>query len=58
MLLQAGLIRRFGAQDTRQTGKEQFLAMLTNRKKDGEDGAINEALFENEDDLLDEEFDD
>ena len=56
MLLQAGLIRRFGAQDTRQTGKEQFLAMLTNRKKD--DGSFNEALFENEDDLLDEEFED
>lgn len=61
-LLSVGLIKRIAPDDTRKTGKEQFLELLVNRRKGGETGNVDDAfnaeLFENEDDLDDLELDD
>jgi hypothetical protein len=60
-LLKEGLIKRISADDTRQTGKQQFLAVLKSRRadQDNEGKTFNEELFGNEedvdvDDLLDD----
>ena len=61
-LLKEGLIKRISAEDTRQTGKEQFQNLLKTRRGEGNVGEgeeFNEDLFGNEedvdvDDLLDD----
>jgi hypothetical protein len=52
-LLKEGLIKRISADDTRQTGKQQFLAVLKSRRadEDNEGETFNEELFGNEDDV-------
>ena len=65
LLLKSGLIKRIAPGDTRQTGKQQFLQALMNRKDKREDGQkivdgdvledFNADLFGGEDDV---EFDD
>jgi hypothetical protein len=56
-LLTNGLIKRIGPEDTRRTGKQQFLELLTKRRSENQsEQEFNEELFGNEDDIDEDEF--
>ena len=56
-LLSNGLIKRFGSDDTRKTGKQQFLELLTQRRQENQtEQEFNAELFGNEDDIDEDEF--
>jgi hypothetical protein len=58
-LLKEGLIKRIAPDDTRQTGKQQFLQLLTQRRQENTtEQEFNEELFGNEEDIDVEDLDD
>lgn len=51
-LLGCGIVKRIGADDTRATGKQQFLELITKRRNENQtEQEFNAELFGNEDDL-------